>query len=352
PTSWNARIAMAAIEHMWGDGAKFIASKSEWGARIFRWMHTQTNDYDLADPVYEPGQKVPDKKTLLQTHLGRNILPAKPWPADETTPAFTDVGDGHELFAIRRGQYYGLVYAGKRTPFWMDLGLGGQNNFSGGGLTALYLRPNRNLVILGRARKEYGWPPAKWESLSVPVVAGELQNGRRFNTGICRNRVEWDAAKWTIRTTGEAVGAPVNFERRYVFNEANIAASVKIREAFLDGDVSIYRHVFHNEQPEDVVIKQAWELIPIRYAAGTKVSLFGAGNAVLGELTTAPKDGVQMVEINTGSGGVRVQLEKPQTVKLSGEDEHDKSCRSVQIRMADMLPQGQAAELNYQLVPF
>lgn len=340
PTSWNARIASSALEHIWGSGYKFFAGESKWAATLYRHYKPGGRWYDLDPPAFQPGKKVPDKPTLLLTHLTRDVLPAQPLPADSEVPFFYDVGGGHELFAVRRGGYYALVYAGRRTPFWMDHFLGGTSNFSGGGLTGLYLPGLEKPLILGRVRKEYGWPRGKWEALSVPVVVGEAGNGGLFNTGVCRNQVEADADRWSVRTTGEAINAPVNFQRSYRFGEDAIEAEVSIRSARLSKRVFLYRRHFN---PVEAGIRWAWEVIPCGYLKEAEVTCMGADGETLGRGVDEPTENVASVEVRAGGGGIRIELDRPRTVRMEN---------ALFIELARDLPAEERAKLSYRIVPF
>ena len=346
PTSWNSRIAAAPIEHIWGSGYVYCAAESEWAARLYRHFHTNPAVYDLPDPAFEPGKPIPKKPTLLQTHLTRRVIPARPFPAESAEPFFTDVGGGGELFAVRRGSYYALVYAGRRIPFWMDISLDGVMDFSGGGLTGLYV-PGVGPVLMGRHNKQYGWPIEKWEQLSVPVVAGETSDGRFFNTGVCRNEVHPDKKNWSIRTVGEAVTVPVNFERTCRFDEKGIAASVAIRNAELNADVFQYRSHFRKPHRG---IKYAWELVPFVTGKDTRVTALDAAGKALGDLTEAGFEGVKTIEIDVGKGGARLVLEDVRTVRLSKKC--NRWARSIQIKVCDTVRYGESAGVAYTITPF
>lgn len=360
PTSWNARIAMAAIEHMWGEGYKYAASKSQWAANLYHILRPAPGNYDVTDPAYEPGQAVPDKKILVLTHLTRGVLPAKPLPAESETSFFEDLGGAHEFFAVRKGNYYAILYAGRRVPFWMDISLGGYSSFNGGGIAGLSVKGPTGAVIVGRQNKEYGWPLEEWNSLAAPVAVGELTDGRIFNTGVSRNTPTADKTAWTLKTTGECVTAPVNYQRSYQFNDAGIDASVTIADADLNKDVFQYRQYFRKPS---VQIAFVWELVPYYAQDGATVTAFNDAGASLGILADATVDNVSSVEINNGRGGVRLKLDKPRTVKLSAKPEttsifteqshaKDGRSRAVQIKIADKIDLAGKAELKYEIVPF
>ena len=359
PTSWHARIAMGAFEHMWGEGYKYVAKKSQWAANLYHMARPGPAFHNVADPEMEPGKPAGDSKILILDHLTRGILPKKPLPAESETPFFEDVGGGHEFFAVRRGNYYALAYAGKRVPFWMDVSLGGQNSFNGGGITGLSVKGATGAVIVGRVNREYGWPIEEWNSLAVPVVVGQMSNGQFFNTGVSRNTPTWDAAAWTLKTTGECVTAPVNYVRDYTFNEGSIAASVTVSDAALNRDVFQYREFFRKQH---VHVSYAWELVPFEFA-DMKVTASDAAGKDLGAVGETPVDNVSVVELNNGRGGVRLKLDKPRTVKLSakastalvykeGGHATDGRCQAVQIKMTDKMEVGGKCEMKYEIVPF
>ncbi|MCX5661603.1 MAG: hypothetical protein NTW19_18150 [Planctomycetota bacterium] len=360
PTSWNARIAMSAITHTWGNGYKYIAGKSEWAARIYRYMHGNSPQfYDLADPAYEPGKAVPDcAKALVLTRLTRGVLPAAPFPGEFDKPFFEDIGAGHEFFAIRRGTYYAILYSGKRTPFWMDLSLGGSNNFNGGGIAGLSVN-GVGAMVVGRVLREYGWPLQHWRDLTIPAACGELSDGRVFNTGMARNTVAWDAKAYTVKTTGECVTAPVNFVRDYAFGEKSIAATIRIVDAALDKDAFQYRSVFH---PRSDFIREAWELIPVMVVKETTLTALDASGKAIGPVIEAGVDNVAAVEVNNGKGGIKITFDKPRTVKLSPAPEPhnphphgeglDHVSKALQIKIADKFEIHGQSEMKYEITPF
>jgi len=349
PTSWNSRISVSSAEHIWGSGYRFAAADSEWAARMYRHFQPQPGAYDVPEPLYEPGRKVPRKPTLLLTHLTRGIQPAKPLPAEMPGQFLTDIGGGGELFAIRRGRYYALLYAGKRTPFWVDFTLDGSTTFTGGGLTGLYLHGGPEVVLLGRVNVAYGWPMEKWEQLAVPVVTGRMGSGAVFNTGVSRCQVKVDRKNWTISTTGEAVTSPVNFERSYTFGRADIRASVVVRNAELNTDVFQYRGKKRTANWHNIVF--AWELVPYLAGKDTRVSAVDPAGRPLGELSEKPLEGVKTVKIAAPKGGVSLVLDGPRTVKLSKRFGKNPS-RSVQIKLCDVLADGKEAAISYRIVPF
>jgi hypothetical protein len=222
----------------------------------------------------------------------------------------------------------------------MDHFLGGTSNFSGGGLTGMYLPGLKKPLIVGRVRKEYGWPRSKWESLSVPVVVGEAANGGLFNTGVCRNQVEADAGRWSIRTTGEAINAPVNFERHYRFGENAIEAAISIWSARLSQKVFLYRQHFN---PVDAGIRWAWEIIPCGYLDDASVTCLGPEGGSLGPVGEEPVENVLTVEVRAGRGGIRIELDRPRTVKMKN---------ALFIEMARDLPAEERADMSYRIVPF
>jgi hypothetical protein len=386
PTSWNSRISASSSEHIWGDGFKYLANKSPWAATLYRWRYPQATQYDVADPEYEAGKPMPAPSNLVLASLTRGVLPSQKFPAEWDKPFFEDVGNGHEFFAVRRGQYYALVFAGRRPPFWLDRAQGGQLCFSGGGIAGLYVHGGANTVLLGRVNKEYGWPAERWNEMPVPVAAGTLTDGAPFNTGVCRCTPTVDKETWTLKTTGEAIGAPVNFDRVYRFNEANIDASIVLKDADLARDVFQYREHFRKNVP---TVAQAWELIPYQVQADTKVTMIGAGGAVLGTITEKAEqtkgeahasqkltadagvagateekgvENVAVIEIANAKGGIRIKLDKPRTVRLSatpgmhdpaihGPEWIDHRSRAAQVKFSDKIETGGQAELKYVIEP-
>lgn len=346
PTSWNSRIAMSPIEHLWGSGYRYFANRSEWGARLYRRLEA-AGAYDVPDPLFDD-RPVPEKKTLLLAHLTRGVLPRKPLPAESEGSFFEDVGGGHEFFAVRRGIYYAMIFAGNRPPFWMDTGLGGNMCYNGGGLTGLSLQ-GAGTVLLGRTAKEYGWPIEEWAALTVPVAVGQLSDGRFFNTGVSRNEVFPDSAAWSLRVAGEAISAPVNYERRYVFDEDRIHAAITVRNADLHRDVFQYRSHFRKPHQS---IRHAWEIIPYRAAAGVQLKAVDVEDKELAGLSEQAAAGVSAVDIRNARGGVRVKFDQPRAVKLSRAVGGSSLSRSLQVQIASDLPPDQQAEFTYEIVPY
>lgn len=349
PTSWNSRIAVAAIEHIWGSGYRYFASQSEWAARIYRRIESAKTSYDLPDPSFDQGVAQPEKPTLLNTHLARGVLPDKPLPAESEESFFTDVGGGNELFAVRRGKYYALLFAGNRPAFWMDVSLDGNACYNGGGITGLYLHGGPKTILLGRVSKQYGFPIEMWEEQTVPVATGQIADGRYFNTGVSRNQVFPDPSTWSIKTTGEAISAPVNYERSYRFEEESISARILLKNADLHHDVFQYRKHFRNPHHQ---ITHAWELVPVYMEKTTTIiGLDSQGNG-LGEIGSDGKEGVAQIEVNNGRGGIRLKLDTPRFVKLSKPPSAGGNLsRSVQIRIAQEVKVDAEAVLEYVIEP-
>ncbi|MCX5658200.1 MAG: hypothetical protein NTW19_00575 [Planctomycetota bacterium] len=361
PTSWNARISASSAEHMWGHGFKYAAAKSEWAARLYRVFYGTPEkapaNYNVADPEYEAGKPLPPHNTLVLSELTRGVLPFKPLPADSPEPFFENLGDANEFFCVRRGKYYAIAYAGRRTPFWMDATFGGPNSFTGGGIAGLYVQ-GVGATILGRVNREYGWPPEAWNEFALPVAVGECSNGRVFNTGVSRCTPVADKNAWTLATAGEAVDAPVNFERSYQFNENAIAATITLRNADMNNDVFQYREHFRKETY--LFIKEAWELVPLAMLSKeAKVVALNAAGAPIGDLAEQAVDNVAGVEMTNGKGGVRLKFDHPRTVRLSSVPAParafghglDNSARAVQIKLCDKLETGDTT-LKYEIEPW
>lgn len=361
PTSWNARISASGIEHMWGYGFKYIATKGEYGARLYAIFYGTPDknpaNYNVPDPAFEPGKPLPKTNTMLLAPLSRGVLPAKPLPADSPEPFFENLGDANEFFFVRRGKYYAIAYAGRRTAHWMDATFGGPNSFTGGGIAGLYVH-GVGTCVLGRVNREYGWPPEQWNEMAIPVVAGDYSNGKSFNTGVSRCTPAANKAAWSLTTSGEAVDAPVNFDRSYQFNEASIAATVTLADANLNKDVFIYREYFRKDAY--LFVKQAWEIVPFLMNQGTTLTAYNAAGAAIGEITEQPIADVAMIEMSNGKGGVRLKLDQPRAVKLSASPAKeraaghglDTSARAVQIKLADKLERGASATLKYEIIPW
>jgi hypothetical protein len=338
------------MEHIWGSGYRYFASQSDWAALIYRRFEKSKSRYDVPDPALEAGARLPDKTTLLLTHLTRGIRPDKPLPAESSGTFFTNVGGGNELFAIRRGNYYALLYAGVRPPFWMDFSLGGSMCHNGSGLTGLFIQEGPGTVLLGRAARQYGFPIEKWNELTVPVATGQITDGRYFNTGVSRNQVFPDPSNWTLKTAGECVSAPVNYERTYRFNESDIKARVMVRNADLHRDVFQYRK--HNRKPHHR-ITHAWELVPVFMEKTTTITGFDRDDKQVGTISIDSNKRVSLIEVNNGRGGVRLKLDHPRLVRLSRPSSAGRNySRSVQIRIAEEVKPNSEAVIEYGIEPF
>ena len=359
PTSWNSRISASSSEHIWGHGFKYLANKSPWAATLHRWAFPN-GPYDLADPEYEAGKPKPTPSNQVLASLTRGVLPSQKFPAEWDKPFFEDLGNAHEFYAVRRGNYYALSFAGRRPPYWLDRAQGGQLCFSGGGITGLYVHGGANTVLLGRVNKEYGWPAERWNEMPVPVAAGFMTDGSPFNTGVSRCTPVMDKENWTLKTTGEVLGAPVNFERWYRFNETNIEASIVVKDAYLNRDVFQYRSIFRKNGP---TLAEAWELIPYQTQADTKVTLRGADGAALAAFSEQGVDNVSVIEIANAKGGIRIKLDKPRRIKQSvvpgvhdpaihGPEWVDHKSRAVQVKFSEKLEAGGQSELKYVIEPF
>ncbi len=341
PTSWNARIDMSAGEHVWGDGQKFIAAQSPWAARLYRRHPNTAKLLDLPDPkLTAPAPQLP---TLLMTPYTRNVRPEADWPCESREPAFVDIGEGGEFFAVNRGSYYALTYAGKRPPFWMDHFLGGVMGMTGGGLTGLYIR-GVGPVLLGRQSKQYGQPLEQWRQMAAPAVVGVMSDGRVFHTGVSRCTPVAQPDQWTLTVSGEAVTAPVNFTRQYRFDAEVIRAQANLTAADLHRDV--FQYQVHFNKPT-LAIREAWEVVPL-WSALPGAQLTGqdaAGAAV--ELSATEGRLVKTISLITASGGVRLELEQATEVKLA-----EGKLSAVYLLMGRDLPtDGGTASIRYVLKP-
>jgi len=282
--------------------------------------------------------------------MTRGVLPDKPLPAESKGSFFTDVGGGNELFAVRRGNYYALLFAGNRPAFWMDVSLDGNACYNGGGITGLYLQNGPKTILLGRVSKQYGFPIEKWEEQTVPVATGQIADGRYFNTGVSRNQVFPDPSTWSIKTTGEAISAPVNYERSYRFDEESISARIMLKNADLHHDVFQYRKHFRKPHHQ---ITHAWELVPFYNEKTTTITGLDSQGKDLGAIGIEGKEGVAQIEINNGRGGIRLKLDTPRFVKLSKPPSAGRNLsRSVQIRIAQEVKVDAEAVLEYIIEPF
>ena len=62
---------------------------------------------------------------------------------------------------------------------------------------------------------------------------------------------------------------------------------------------------------------------------------------------------VGAIDVTSGRGKIRIQLDQPRTVKLSAEpagEVVDRLSRAVQIKLAETLPTGGKAELKYEIL--
>ena len=338
PSSWNARIAQSAGEHLWGDGHKFIAGVSPWAARLYhRHANTRTVEPQPDPPLVRPLDA--KAATLMLAPLTRTVLPAADLPCESTEPRLEDLGDGG-FFAANRGDYYAITFAGARPPFWMDHMLGGPMGFSGGGLTGLYIR-GVGAVLLGRAQKDYGTPAAHWDALAAPVVVGRHANGQRFNTGVCRVAPTLDREAWRLTSSGEAIGAPVRFERRYTFHADHIAAVVTVADAQLHRDVFQYQEHFN---PPAVGVPEAWEVLPLFVREGWELTAAGGDNAEV-DLANEPSEGVTRLRLRGPIGGLDVELAQPARV-MFGKGTHT----AVYVELAAS-EGGAVRQIAYKLTP-
>ena len=155
------------------------------------------------------------------------------FPARSKEPFFRNFNN--EFFAVRRGDYYGLIYTGSTRPAWMHKrtppDLHTQDVQNGGGLSLLWsedLGPS----LLGT---NYG----AWGAHSLIARQGE----KEFRNDYWATRVEgWDADAWTLTVASRMDGVPLDFRRHYRFlpDGIEVELTIEAREAVkLDGFVEV-----------------------------------------------------------------------------------------------------------------
>jgi|GEM_PF-3053124 len=212
------------------------------------------------------------------------------YPAREKEPFFRSFAN--EFFAVRRGDYYVLIYAGNTRPQWMrkqaKADLRAQDVQNGGGISLLWsedLGPS----LLGT---NYG----AWGAHSLIARQGE----REFRNDYRGTRVEgWDADAWTLTVAARMDGLPLDFRRHYRFLPEGIEVELTI------------------EARDAVKLDAFEEALPLTNEPGFRIQAIGGDRLIGGE----PVEGVATLELQTRQkpGVHRIALDPARRVDLRSE---------------------------------
>ncbi|MCX5662506.1 MAG: hypothetical protein NTW19_22725 [Planctomycetota bacterium] len=278
-------------------------------------------------------------------------------------PDFTEtVNGGNEFFAARRKGYYMLTYHGRMTPKWQNDSFMGQLGWSGGVICQVVV-PGKGTVLASTLNGPgYGkdMHPTQWPIFHIHSLVGTTAEGKPLISSDCEQpdaRLEGNV----VTGSGEVRESSVHSTRSYTYNPDHIVAEVKLRITDDDGFQG-----FWFKSPWRGHVAQAWEMIPFLpnkkgTAAATakpeeltSVKVLDAAGKEVGPLEQALVEG-QVIVIDRGGFGVRIELEKPMklkrglnnTVMIQVIAESPLGPREEKVK-----PNAEDAALRYKIVPF
>ncbi|MCX5659738.1 MAG: hypothetical protein NTW19_08465 [Planctomycetota bacterium] len=284
----------------------------------------------------------------------------KGFPGPDVTES---INGANEFFAARRKGYYILSYHGRMTPNWECNAFTGQIGWSGGVLCQMVV-PGKGTVLASTLEYPgYGknMHPSQWPTFRIHTLAGQTADGLPL---VAADGEHLDAHLEgnTVIGSGEVRNSSVVATRSYTYNPDHVVSEVKLRitddDAFLN---------FWFKSPFRGYVTEAWEMIPFvankkdHPAASAKpedrtsVKVLDAAGKEVGDLAEATCVG-QTVVIDRGGFGVRIELEKPMTLKRGAGD-------TVMIQVVSPTaigprdpekekPNAELVALRYKLVPF
>jgi hypothetical protein len=271
------------------------------------------------------------------------------------------INGANEFFAARRPKYYVLSYHGRITPKWQCESFNGQMGWSGG-VMCQFVVPGKGTVLASTLDPPgYGtnMHPTQWRSFRLNSIVGTTTDGKPLVAADCHHmdaRLEGN----TVTGSGEVRDSSVHATRSYTYNPDHVVVEAKLRMTDDDG-----YQAFWFQSPFRGCIAEAWEMIPfVATKAGAKnkadpasatvVKVLDAAGREVGALGVEPSTG-QVVVIDRGGFGVRIELEKPMEVKRGAGD-------TVMIKLLDGMPPGprdpkaapnaEQAAIRYKIVPF
>jgi hypothetical protein len=166
-------------------------------------------------------------------------------PVEEEGEFFRNFGN--EFFAIRRGDYYVMIYAGATMPKWMGsrakIDVRQQYPQNGGGMSLLWSRQG-GPSLLGRNLGAYA---------AHSLVAEK--NEKEFKNDYWGTRVlSSDPEKWTLEIEGKMTGVPISYVRRYTFHAESIEIHLEI-SASEDVTLTSFREVLPLVQEGELPIQ-------------------------------------------------------------------------------------------------
>jgi hypothetical protein len=279
----------------------------------------------------------------------------KGYPGPDLTESINNAG---EFFAARRPGYYILSYHGRITPKWQTEAFNGQMGWSGGVLCQ-FVVPGKGTVLASTLDAPgYGMNahPSQWRTFRINAIVGVTADGKPLISADSEHLdARLDGNK--VTSSGEVRDSSVHATRSYTYNPDHVVVEANLRTT--DDDEFLG---FWFKSPFRGHLAEAWEMIPFvaakpRGAKGdtkTTAKLLDASGREVGDLTDNVAEG-QTIVIDRGGFGVRIELEKPMSVKR-GEG------NTVMIQLippsaigprdAKTKPNIEEASIRYKLVPF
>ena len=282
------------------------------------------------------------------------------WKGNPGPDLTESINNANEFFAARRKGYYILSYHGRMTPKWEGESFRGQMGWSGGVLCQLVV-PGKGVVLASTMDAPgYGtnMHPSQWRTFRIHSIVGMTTDGKPL---VAADGEHNDARLNgnTVTGSGEVRDSSVNATRSYTYNADHVVVEAKLRMTDDDKQQSYW---FQN--PFRGCLAEAWEMIPFvdgktRNAGpsvkdATSVKVLDAGGKEVCDLKDQVSEG-QVIVIDRGGFGVRIELEKPMKIKRGAGN-------TVMIKLVEGMPMGprddktkpnvDEAAIKYKLVPF
>lgn len=342
---WGDRVGISKS----GDCQEHFAHDYHYGSYILSNLRAVVNDFQ--DPRFKA---IRERIVNLYNYMACEQATAFPWNArtHQTAPLeLTDwkakpgpdftvsVNDGNEWFAARRKNYYVLTFHGKLTPEWLNYYWNSRLGYGGGILCQLTI-PGKGTVLASTLAESYGkgMERGNWPNFHIHSLVGTLANGQPFVAGDSEHlnaRLEGN----TVTGSGEVRDCPVHVTRSYTFEEDRIRCSVKL------ADTDYRTALLGMGVPS--TLAEVYEMIPFISGSAehkTVVKAFAADGKEIGDLTEQAVEAASLT-IDRGGFGVRIQLERPHSVKRGKAD-------TVLIEVAKGNVKPEQVALSYLLTPY
>lgn len=282
------------------------------------------------------------------------------WPAAEIRPFVRNFAD--QLIAVRRPAYYTAIYVGKpaapyyvrnvnlRNPLPKDV----ENR--GGDARGFYRSLHAAVPLLGGgmtlfATPEYGNAilTSNFSPLCHHGLVAIDTGGGRWWSDYHATAFNLDAARGALTITGRIENHPIEYERRYSFEDNEVAVRVDIHAK---GDTNL-KDFFENVplaggpcKTRDAVISTGATERPLPFddGDGAKELKTGLSAATAGAFRIVDRDG----------NGVMVELDRERdlTICRSGASSGRIRFDRVQIMLTGVMKKGDRLTLTYRIKPF